>query len=247
MFRWFTIDSNILTTLAAALIIPFAIEGISKKRLTYPKWLQRIHYSGTVCLALTFIFSAAFISWYDPVIAFGGANFFLHIICPLMIVVSFFMVESNHRLDRKDNLISVIPTAAYAALYCFQVVITKRWDDFYHLNTYIPFALSALLMIVLVYVIGWLIRILQNRLHAFRERKLKLIWEEALDPISVRIEIYSLGVHAGMYEEKDDISVPFDILEDVADQFDIKLEVLSKAYIKGAIDGIKRKESSGAR
>ena len=59
----------------------------------------------------------------------------------------------------------------------------------------------------------------------------------------VLIEIYSLGVHAGLYEEKDSISIPIDILEEVSDKFGIKLAELSKAYMKCALDGLEGKET----
>lgn len=244
MFKWFTIDSNILTALAATMIVPYAVEGMSRKRLTYPKWLQRIHYAGTVCLTLTMAFAVLFISWFDPVIAFGGANFFLHIISPLMILLSFFMVESGHTLDLIDNLLSIIPVAAYGGLYYYNVILTGNWDDHYHLNEYVPFFVSILILFVLVYLIGWGIRSLYNRLLARRDKVLKRIWDDdGLDPVTVRIEIYSLGVHAGLYEEKDSISIPFDILEEVSDKFGIKLTELSKAYMKGALDGLEGKET----
>ncbi len=244
MFKWFTIDSNILTALAATMIVPYAVEGMSRKRLTYPKWLQRIHYAGTVCLTLTMAFAVLFISWFDPVIAFGGANFFLHIISPLMILLSFFMVESGHALDRVDNLLSIIPVAAYGGLYYYNVILTGNWDDHYHLNEYVPFFVSILILFVLVYLIGWGIRTLYNRLLARRDKVLKRIWDDdGLDPVTIRIEIYSLGVHAGLYEEKDSISIPFDILEEVSDKFGIKLAELSKAYMKGALDGLEGKET----
>jgi len=244
MFKWFTIDSNILTALAATMIVPYAVEGMSRKRLTYPKWLQRIHYTGTVCLTLTMAFAVLFISWFDPVVAFGGANFFLHIISPLMILLSFFMVESGHKLDRVDNLLSIIPVAAYGGLYYYNVILAGNWDDHYHLNEYVPFFVSILILFVLVYLIGWGIRFLYNRLLARRDKVLKQIWDDdGLDPVTIRIEIYSLGVHAGLYEEKDSISIPFDILEEVSDKFGIKLAELSKAYMKGALDGLEGKET----
>ena len=244
MFKWFTIDSNILTALAATMIVPYAVEGMSRKRLTYPKWLQRIHYAGTVCLTLTMAFAVLFISWFDPVVAFGGANFFLHIISPLMILLSFFMVESGHTLDRIDNLLSIIPVAAYGGLYYYNVILAGNWDDHYHLNEYVPFFVSILILFVLVYLIGWGIRFLYNRLLARRDKVLKQIWDDdGLDPVTIRIEIYSLGVHAGLYEEKDSISIPFDILEEVSDKFGIKLAELSKAYMKGALDGLEGKET----
>ena len=243
LFRYFTNDTNIMTALAAVLIVPYAIEGISKKRLTYPKWLQRIHYAGTTNLLLILVFSVCFISQYDPVLAFGNANFFLHIICPIMITISFFMTEANYPLDRKDNLIALIPVFSYACLYLYKVIIAKTWPDLYMLNAYIPFYVSAVLMFLLAYLLGWLIRFLYNKLRSFREKKLKLIWGEELDPVTIRIEIYSLGFHAGLHENKENISVPMDILQDVADRFDLKVEDLAKAYLKGTIEGLKEKEN----
>ena len=243
MFRWFTIDSNILTALAATMIVPYAAEGVSRKRLTYPKWLGRIHYAGTVCLALTMVFAVLFISWFDPSVAFGGANFFLHIVSPLMILVSFFMVESGHELDWKDNFFTVVPVAVYGGWYYVHVIVRKDWADHYHLNEIVPFYVSILILFVLVLGIGWLIRILYNGLLARRRKTLKRIWEDEQDPVTVRIEIYSLGVHAGLHEGKDALTVPFDILEEVSEQFGIRLEDLSKAYIKGAIEGLRGKET----
>ena len=191
---------------------------------------------------LVMAFSVTCIAWYDPALAFNRANFYLHIICPIMIVLSFFMVESNYSLDQKDNLFSMIPFAIYAFAYLINVVILRRWKDLYMLNTLLPFYITMPLMFLLAYSIGWLIRSLYNRQLAYREKKLKLIWDEDLDPVSVRIKIYSLGFHAGLYEEKADVSIPFDILEDISERFDIRKEDLAKVFTKGAIDGIKEKE-----
>lgn len=243
MFRWFTVDSNLLTALAAMLILPFAIEGISKKRLTYPKWVQRIHYSGAICLSMTMVFAVGFISWYDKEIAFGGANLFLHILCPICVITSFMMVESNYTLTRKDNLLALIPLVIYGVIYYYNVMITGAWYDHYNLNAYIPIQISVVLAFILAYLLGWIIRIVYNRLLDHREKKLKLIWQEDLDPVTVKIEIYSLGTHAGLHQEKDDVTIPFDLLEDVSERFDIKLEDLSRAYTKGVIDGMKERNN----
>lgn len=241
-FEWFTVDSNALTAVAALLIVPFAIHGIKKKRLIYPKWALLIHYAGTICTSLTIVFVLCFISWYDPELAFAEENFFLHIICPSAVLISFFMVESNYRLTRKDTLLGLIPFASYAFLYLYNVVVTGNWDDHYMLNTFTPFYFSFPAMFVLAYLIALAIRCVHNRLLAYRDRKLKTIWDEDLDPVMIKIEIYSLGVHAGLHQEKDDISVPFDILEQLADQYDIKINELANAYIKGSIDGMKERK-----
>ena len=245
-FRWFTIDSNILTAFAALMILPFAIDGILKKRFTYPKWMLIIHYQGTICTTLTMIFVLCFISWYDPHLAFGEENFFLHIICPLAVLISFFMVESNHRLTKKETLLGLIPFTIYSVMYFYNVVITKRWDDLYQLNTLAPFYVSLPLMLILAYGIALIIRLIHNYLSRYRERKMKQIWDEDLDPVTIKIEVYSLGVHSGMYQDKEDLSVPFDILEEISKKFDIRLEELANAYIKGSIDGMKQKKRNGS-
>ena len=241
-FEWFTVDSNLFMALATMMIIPFAIEGIQKKRLTYPKWAQRIHYAGVINTTLTMVFVLFVISWYDPLLAFGEENFFLHIVCPLLVLISFFMVESVHPLTRVDNIRSLFPFAVYAALYIINVVFLKKWDDHYMLNTFLPFYISLPLVTTLIYVIGWVIRIVHNRLLKYRETKLKMVWNEDLDPITVKIEVYSLGTHAGLYQEKDSVSVPYDILEQVSERFGVGLEELSRAYNKGVIDGLREKE-----
>lgn len=238
-FQWFTVDSNILTSLAAVMILPYTIEGILKKRFTYPKWAQIIHYAGTICMTITFIFVLCFVSWYDQELAFAEENFFLHIICPLAVLVSFFMVEANHKLTRKDSLLALIPFASYAFIYLYNVVFAKRWLDHYKLNTFVPYYISLPLMFILAYLIASLIRYIHNNLLKKRSEKMRLIWNEELDPVSIKIEIYSLGIHAGMHQTKEDISIPFDILEDISKTFNIKIEELTKAYTKGVIDGIK--------
>ena len=57
--------------------------------------------------------------------------------------------------------------------------------------------------------------------------------------MSIKIEVYSLGYHAGLHQEKDDVSIPFDILEEISKTFHIKMADLSKAYTKGVIEGLK--------
>ena len=240
-FQWFTVDSNLFMAFATMMIIPFAIEGTKRKRLTYPKWAQRVHYAGVINTTLTMTFVLCFISWYDPELAFGEENFMLHIICPLLVLIAFFMVESPHPLTRIDNLRALTPFMIYAILYLKNVVITGEWDDHYMLNTFLPFYVSAPLVLILVYTIGFLIRTVHNRLLKYREGQMKQIWDQDLDPVSVKIEIYSLGTHAGLYEEKDAMSVPYDILEQVSKRFNIRLEELSRAYNKGVIDGMKQK------
>lgn len=242
-FEWFTVDSNCLTAFAALMILPYTVEGIRRKRLVYPKWMFIIHYAGTICISITFMFIMCFASWHDPVLAFKDENIFLHIFCPLAVLVSFFMVESGYRITRKDTLLGLIPFTIYAFLYFYNVVIAKNWVDHYQLNTFTSFYISMPVMFLLTYVIAMVIRFINNKLLVYREKQLRIIWDEQLDPVSIKIEIYSLGFHAGLKQDKEDVSIPFDILEEISNKFNIKLDELIDAYTKGMINGFKEKTS----
>lgn len=91
LFRFFTIDMNLLGAIGAGMIV------------------------------LIMFFALALISWNDPVMAFGGNNFFLHVICPLMILLSFLLIESDYRYTVKDNLMCLIPIVIYGGKYIWEV------------------------------------------------------------------------------------------------------------------------------
>ena len=241
-FHMFTIDSNLLTAFAALMILPYTVDGIKRKRLVYPKWLFLIHYAGTICVTVTMIFTVFIMSWFDQILAFGGKNFFLHTICPLAVLISFFMVESNHQITKLDVFHGLIPFVLYSLVYFYFVMVAHVWEDYYGLNTVVPFYISIPGMYLLAYLIAQAIRYIHTLILKYRDKKLKSIWDDNLEPITIKIDIYSLGIHAGLHEDKEDISIPFDILEEVSNRFNIEIEELAQAYTKGIISGFKEKE-----
>ena len=94
-FIYFTMISNTLAMLSAAFTIPFAVEGIRKKRFTLPKWIALMHYSATISVTIMLLCVLSFISWVSPDDAFGGANIVTHIFCPVLILISFFRLKMN--------------------------------------------------------------------------------------------------------------------------------------------------------
>ena len=142
MFRYFTRLSNILTALASAFIIPYAVNGVKCKRFIYPKWLSLLHYAGTICTTLTMLFSLAAILPFDAEAALGGSNFYLHTVCPIAVLVSFLLVESGYIYTLKDNFYCLAPFLLYAVVYVVMVVFVGEanggWADIYKLVTYVP-------------------------------------------------------------------------------------------------------------
>ncbi len=244
-FRYFTTLSNLTTALAAGFILPFAVNGIRRKRFVYPRWLFLMHFAGTICTTLTLLFALVFILPWDPAFAVGGGQKFLHIICPIAILIAFLLVEGGYLLTCRNTFFCLIPFLVYSLVYLVMVVILGKerggWEDLYMLNTYVPFYLSLPALWLLSYGMASVIRIVSNRLAVMRKERLLSLWTEDMEPVEVNIEIYGLGRYNGLHDEKIEMSIPYDILEALAERYAMDPTALMKVYTKGLLDAVKEK------
>jgi hypothetical protein len=224
------------------MLIPFAINGLINKRFTYNRWMAMLHYSTAICTSVVFVFALCFISFYDPILAFGGYNFNLHFICPVMILVAFLTVESATQFTIKDSLICIIPIIVYSLIYFYNVVIVHNWEDLYNFNTYLPFYISMPLIYLFVFLIADVLRRLNNIKNRYVRKSLTKSWDNDVDAVSIKIDLYGLGRYVGLHGESNSINLNFDVLTTIADAYDIKMEELTNAYTKGVIDGQKEKQ-----
>jgi len=241
LFRYFTIISGCYGLIVTIMLIPFAINGLINKRFTYNRWMALLHYSTAICTSVVFIFALCFISFYDPILAFGGYNFNLHFICPVMILISFMLVESHTYLTIKDSLICIIPIITYSLIYFYNVVIIHNWDDLYNFNTYLPFYISMPLVYLYVFLIADGLRRLNNFKNKHLRKTLTRAWNNDVDEVAIKIDIYGLGRYIGLHGEKNSINMNFDVLYELSKAYDVKLEELATVYAKGVIDGEREK------
>ncbi|MCR4951360.1 MAG: DUF5684 domain-containing protein [Solobacterium sp.] len=246
LFKLFTVNSNFFSAIGAAFMIPFAVEGIRKKRFTYPKWVQMIQYSGAICTTLTIIFAIFLILPTKGIgLAFGKMNFWLHLVCPVFTLILLFSVETDLELSLKESLLCLTPFYIYACIYLFNVVLLGEanggWRDIYKLATYMPPALSAPLMFILGFFVAQSIRVVYNRLARTRQERMRSLWGDDLSSIEIKIEVYGLGRYTGMHDEITNISVPIDIFQQFAERYDVTVEDLARAFTKGVTDGLKER------
>ena len=242
LFRYFTIVSGVYGLIVMIMLIPFAINGLINKRFTYNRWMAMLHYSTAICTSVVFVFALCFISFYDPILAFGGYNFNLHFICPVMILVAFLTVESATQFTIKDSLICIIPIIVYSLIYFYNVVVVHNWEDLYNFNTYLPFYISMPLIYLFVFLIADVLRRLNNIKNRYVRKSLTKSWDNDVDAVSIKIDLYGLGRYVGLHGESNRINLNFDVLTAIADAYDIKMEELTNAYTKGVIDGQKEKQ-----
>ena len=236
-FIYYTMVSNAFAALSAAFVFPFAVEGVRKKRFLLPKWVALLHYMATTSIAVTMVFVLAFMSWADPQGAFGGANLVAHVVCPPLILLSFFQMESGHRFTWKDRLLAVLPCAAYLIVYYVEVVLIGEanggWPDIYHVREYTSPAVAIPAFLLLAFGVSTAVAAVSNLLTKRRRQKMFRLWEEDLDPVEVKIEAFGMGRMAAQYDDENRIQIPYDILAHLAKRYHVGTEELMRAFDKG--------------
>lgn len=121
MFLFYTEDSNILSLAACACFSVCTILILSGRLSEMPRWAQILKYMAACCLTLTFLVVVCVLApmngadGYQHMLIEGQFLYF-HLLCPILVFISFVFFEKKPRLDRKAVRYAVIPTLVYAAI-----------------------------------------------------------------------------------------------------------------------------------
>ena len=115
MFKYYTIDSNILQMIVSAFIVWFLLV---RKEEIIPGWLSVLHLICAVCLTITFLIAAAVLAPQE-----GFAYYFLqdvapinHFLAPLLSVASFLFVEKSEKLPKNAWLVPMAASLLYGLI-----------------------------------------------------------------------------------------------------------------------------------
>jgi len=158
-FRYFTCQSNALCA-AAALLMFFA--GLSGE---VPHWIWTLKFIGTAAVTVTMMTVLLFLGrvyGYKPLLK--GTDLFMHLLTPLLALVSFCTAEKRG-MNIGTAALGLLPVVLYGLLYLYRILLApegKRWDDFYAFNRTgkWPVAVAAMLTGTLLICLG--IMALQN-------------------------------------------------------------------------------------
>jgi hypothetical protein len=133
-FRYFTTDSNILSGISCAALAVYTLIH-PKKDSAAARFFIKLKFVGVCSVMLTFLVVIFFLG---PNQGYGymlsGANLWLHAICPLAAFAGFLLFDGGLTQSGKGSLIGALPTLLYGAVYFCEVVLLKRWPDFYGFN-----------------------------------------------------------------------------------------------------------------
>jgi len=94
-----------------------------------------------------------------------GGNLYLHLIVPLVSLITYTLLENKPILKTKSIFIGLAPTILYGLVYVIFVFILKVWDDVYHFNNGGLWYIILPLMIVGTLVISLLISFLRKAIN----------------------------------------------------------------------------------
>ena len=126
MFKFFTVDSNILMGIVALLFLISEVKLIKGVIKDIPKYLYILKYVGTVSVMITF--STVFL--YLGHIVDGGlysmimnSNLFFHLLIPITSLITFCLFERSNKLEFRDSFYGLIPMGVYGVYYLSNVLI----------------------------------------------------------------------------------------------------------------------------
>ena len=157
-FRYFTVLSNCLCAAGALLMIIGQIKGDVTPPIFMVKYMGTV--SVTVTILTVFLFLAPSQGGLKDLIS--GDFFYMHLIGPLLAILSFCLLE-RQRMSFGTAMAGIVPMLLYGAVYLYKVILApedQRWEDFYGFNKGGMWPIACVVMAVgaaIVCALFWLI------------------------------------------------------------------------------------------
>lgn len=187
-YHMFTILSNMLMALAAAMCIPFAVDGMRYRNYHLPRWYVNLMYAGTTGVAITFIIALTVLTpaaGFYRVMLFSN-NILLHLTCPVLSILLFVFINSDHKVRVIDSIIAIMPAVVYALLYLILVFAVGEdaggWRDHYQIyrvTEYLPIPVLLLLFAGICMIIATALRLAHNIVHERRKADVEKYYQQA--------------------------------------------------------------------
>ena len=126
MFKFFTVDSNILMGIISLIFLIKECKMIKNNEFKISKNMAIWKLVGTVGVTLTFLTTAFYLAPFAPYGYFSlflNANLFFHLVVPLLSIISFAFLENNEEISFRESFLGMIPMLIYAIFYIVNVIV----------------------------------------------------------------------------------------------------------------------------
>ena len=184
----FTILSSMLMAFAAAMCIPYTVDGIRYHNYHLPRWYVDLMFMGTTGVTVTFLSALTVLApaagFYRVMI--WSNNIFLHTICPILSILLFIFINSDHKIKLRSSFIAVIPVTVYAVVYLIMVFAIGEesggWRDIYRIRSIadsLPLPLLLIIFFLLSFGIANVLRVIHNFVHVKRKSAIEKYYQQA--------------------------------------------------------------------
>ena len=168
--KFFTVLSNLLNG-TICLIFAFRLMGSGWVTQSLKTWKL----VGTSAAGLTFLTVMGFLG---PVFGFqymfNGSNFFLHLLLPVLSMLSFMLLERGARIPFRKTLWAMVPVAIYAVGYLGNILVqgVGDWPDRHDFYGFLTWGWPTGIVIAIGLALAtWLLAIALRALGGAAERR----------------------------------------------------------------------------
>ncbi len=163
VFKFYTVDSNVLLGIMSLIMTIYEIKYINKKIDKIPEFVYLIKLIGTAGIALTFLVTLIFLTpQYGFYSMYNNTNLLFHLIVPLLSFISYIFFE-KHNNKYKYAFLGIIPMFLYSIYYISTILIhlndgglTYKYDFYGFLQGKIE---NIFISIPLIYLVGYLLSV----------------------------------------------------------------------------------------
>lgn len=180
MFKFFTIDSNVLMGVIALFTALQLRQVIRGQREDLSTACYVWYLAGTVGVTLTMLVTVFFL---EPTMApqfglfalFAGSNFLLHLFNPLLAIVTFTVFEKTRKIPFRHTLTGIVPMVLYAVFYlanCMRHAVNGMVDIAYDWYGFLAGGVKTIWIVIpVIFLFTWLISIALWRLNRRKTEK----------------------------------------------------------------------------
>ena len=125
-FKYFTVDSNVFAGLVALAFLIFKLSPAGKRSAKLPRVLYVLKLAATTGVTLTMMVTVFFLAPHTTTTYFAyfmNSNFFMHLVTPLLCIISFVFFESAEKQPFPVTFAGIIPMVLYGFFYIPNILL----------------------------------------------------------------------------------------------------------------------------
>lgn len=162
-FKYFTVDSNVFAGLISLAYLIYKLTPAGKKQTTLPRAFYIVKLSASTGVTLTMMVTVFFLapsSHGNFLHYFMNSNFFMHLITPLLCIISFIFFEASEPVKLASTIPGILPMLLYSFYYTPNILLhldNGKVDRAYDWYNFLAGGVNTIWFVIpLLYGVTWL-------------------------------------------------------------------------------------------